>query len=156
MEIKTISQLAYKVTDIEKSLQFYTEILGCQHMFDFYRDDGTPWMYYLRLCPYQYIELIPTAEVEKTPKTSLHHTALIVEDIGAAAQELLEKGVPIYRGPAELGNRLYSAGEILPGGCNSPSFYIADPDGNAIEIMQFVPQSRQLTFESGVSDKQRS
>jgi lactoylglutathione lyase len=148
MIFEGISQIAFRVSDIERSLAFYTGTLGLKHLFNFYREDGTPWMYYLRVSKYQYIELIPAGTVEKTADQSLHHICLIVKDVKSAAAGLMEKGVRLYRGPAEMGREIKSPGEIAPGLCNSPSFYIEDPDHNAIEIMQFLPESKQLAYET--------
>jgi lactoylglutathione lyase len=147
MKYKGLSQIAFRVQDIERSLDFYCKTLGFEHLFCFYQQNGEPFMYYLRAASYQYVELIPDKSARPCEDASFHHLCLIVEDVHAAAKELQGKGLSLYHGPAAFGNVCSGPEEIRPGMDNSPSFYIIDPDGNNIEIMQFVSESVQHQYE---------
>ena len=147
MKIELLSQLALRVSNIDASMDFYVNKLGLKHLFNFCRDDGTPWMYYLRIAPYQYLELIPVAQIGKRPDVSFHHIGLIVPDIREAATEALDKGMTLYIGPAEFGRRITSVNEITCGADGNYSFYLEDPDGNAVEIMQFSDNCKQKEYE---------
>ncbi len=66
-----------------------------------------------------------------TPGTRYKHFCLEVTGLEAYRQTLLEKGVAVT--------------EISLGMDNSRQAWITDPDGNAIELMEYGPQSLQLT-----------
>ena len=104
------------VTDLEQSRRFYTRVLGLREIarpasFDFvvvWYDLGG-----------QHIHLVP----RETPDThSPRHFALQVEDAAAAREHFATFGVPTR--------------ETTPiPGCDR--FFVHDPDGNLIEIMQW-------------------
>jgi lactoylglutathione lyase len=147
VEFTKLSQIALQVTDIEASLKFYCENLGLRHLFNFCDENNKPWMYYLRVSDYQYLELIPRKEKTPAGEGSFHHMGLIVEDVHAAAQELLQKGVKLYHGPAAMNHGFMAAEEITPGLDNNLSFYTEDPDHNNVEIMQFSKDAKQHPYE---------
>lgn len=55
--IKGIAHAAYTVTNMEKSLCFYCDVLGLKKVFELNRPDGKPWIIYLKVSERQFIEL---------------------------------------------------------------------------------------------------
>lgn len=91
---------------------------------------------YIELAPGQFIELFPKNEGQAPfpiPHETLGyaHYSLLVEDIEKAKCELESRGVeidtPISIGPSK-----------------TYKFWIHDPDGNKIEVMQFTDESYQI------------
>ena len=152
MEFKAIAHLAFKVADMEKSLDFYCNKLGLRRVFTITYGDlaartghvwpGTedmqdvPWTTYIEFAPQQFVELFTARpEMEHGVYDDDHigylHFALQVEDIEAAQAELEARGVEIVTPPRK-------------GASGSIQLWIADPDGNRIELMQYTPDSMQL------------
>lgn len=132
--IRALSHVALRVTDLDRSLAFYTDVIGLKEAFRLTREDGRPWLVYVEVAPMQFIELFPGAEGprEELKNSGLVHICLEVEDIQAAARELQSRGAEIVRGPSL-------------GGDGSWQFWVRDPDGNQIEFHQFGAESRQVT-----------
>lgn len=130
---KGVSHTAIFPKDFETTLRFYTETLGIKEAFRLNHDDGTPFFAYLIVAPMQFIELLgpdgrePTAAPEAA---GYQHLCLEVEDIQAAYDEMRAQNVPI-------------ASEIRTGYTGCKLFWILDPDGNRIELMEFPPESMQ-------------
>jgi len=112
------------VTDLERSRHFYTHVLGLREIprpvtFDFvvvWYDLGA-----------QHIHLVPR---ETADAPSARHFALQVEDAAAAREHFATFGVPTR--------------ETTPiPGCDR--FFVHDPDGNLIEIMQWFRPYRPET-----------
>jgi lactoylglutathione lyase len=131
--IKGLTHVALRVTDLEKSVEFYSDILGLREQFRLTGEDGTPWLVYLQVAPNQFIELFPGAEGPHQPPRNAGavHVCLEVDDIQASYRELTERG-------------LIATGEPILGADQSWQFWTSDPDGNPIEFHQFTPDSMQL------------
>ena len=87
--IKGISHLAFNVTNMEKALHFYQDILGFEKAFTIDDDNGNPWIVYLKVKPYQFIELFYSNEKEfNKDKLSYSHLCLEVDDINVIANHL--------------------------------------------------------------------
>ena len=129
-----IGHVALKVSDIQRSLEFYRDRLGFEEMMHLDRDDGSLWLVYLRITDTQFIELFPGGEGERAPgsdATTINHFCLECSDLDATAQVLRERGIALTVEP-KLG---------LDG---NRQCWIADPDGNRIEFMQMSPSSMQV------------
>ncbi|PWT83359.1 MAG: bleomycin resistance protein [Blastocatellia bacterium] len=122
--ISGIHHVSIVVTDLELSRRFYTQVLGLREIprpatFDFvvvWYDLGS-----------QHIHLVPRAAADAP---SPRHFALQVEDAAAAREHFAEFGVPTR--------------ETTPiPGCDR--FFVHDPDGNLIEIMQWFRPYRPET-----------
>ena len=118
--------------DLDASLLFYAK-LGIAEAFRLYRDDGSAWIVYLQINPNRFVELFPTPNLAASPSAKdipYHHNCFQVDDIETTVREIEARGVVIDR-PIKLGlGRNYQA-------------WIVDPDGNRIELMQIMPDSRQ-------------
>lgn len=138
MNVKSLAHAGFRVKNMEESFKFYIDGLGFKHKFTMYRQKGdvNPWIEYLEFGDHQFVELFHCRE-EKKPHPdlreyySIHHIALIVDDIHAAFKEAKEKGLHIKTEP-------------LLGPDNTWQFWLIDPDGNEIEMMEYTNDSLQL------------
>lgn len=111
--IAGINHVTFAVTDLDRSLRFYVEVLGCRAVARWkrgaYLEAGTLW-----LC------LSLDEGMGATPATGATHVALSVDTagLGALHDRLVAAGVRQWRA-----NR--SEGESL---------YILDPDGHQLEL----------------------
>ncbi len=131
--ITSIGHVAIKVSDLDRTLDFYVNKLEMPEMFRLTRDDGTPWLLYLRLTDDQYIEVFPGAETDRAPDTGangLNHMCWTVDDINATVARIRAKGIPL-------------TSEIKRVGDNNRQAWFEDPDGNRIELMEMSPDSLQ-------------
>ena len=128
-----LTHAAVRVTDIGKSLEFYTGLLGLPEQFRLTNDKGEPWLIYLKVAERQFIELFPgaTGPHEAPQGAGVVHICLEVDDIQATYNEFTGRG-------------LVTRGEPILGADGSWQFWTADPDGNPIEFHQFTPESRQM------------
>jgi len=132
--IKGIAHVCYTVTDIEKSILFYTEKLGFRHAFDFRNAEGVRTGVYLKIGDGRsFIELFQAEGMSvESAKIGFQHLCLETEDIEAARAELNRLGVETT--------------EPLFAGDNAWQIWITDPDGNRIEIHQYTDSSLQSPF----------
>jgi catechol 2,3-dioxygenase-like lactoylglutathione lyase family enzyme len=131
--IKALSHIAVRVTDMDKSLDFYCRVLGLPEQFRLTRDNGGMWLIYLKVADHQFIELFPGAAgpFEKVDTAALVHICLEVDDIQATYKELTARGLVPHKDPVQ-------------GACGAWQFWTNDPDGNPIEFHQFTPESKQI------------
>ena len=131
--IKGVGHLAYHVSDMEASLKFYATF-GIKKVFDIKNDKGEPWIEYLKITDGQFIELFYTSEPFEPAfmwKNKYYaHLCLTVEDIHATAKLITDNGYELAVPPNK-------------GGDNNWQCWTHDPDGNAIEFMQIMPDSLQ-------------
>ena len=145
--------VSFFVEDLERSIAFY-ELLGGKVKMavkykayldkpesSFYeRALKTPEDYcivYVEIAPGQFVELYPKGEGQKehaafNDSLGYSHFGVLVEDIFRTRDCLAEKGIPVIIEP-KIGNS------------HTWQLWIADPDDNRIEIMQYTPESFQLT-----------
>jgi catechol 2,3-dioxygenase-like lactoylglutathione lyase family enzyme len=130
--ITAIGHVAFRVTELERSLHFYCEILGLREVFRLDREGvPSPWIVYLQLAPGNFIELFPgAAKVGPQPgeDAGYNHFCLLVDDIHATVRQLAGRGLPIE-------------GEPTMGIDSNYQYWITDPDGNRIELMQITAAS---------------
>ena len=131
--IKNIAHLAFNVSNMEASLKFY-ETFGIKKVFTISSDKGEPWIEYLKVSEGQFIELFYAREpFEPQPmwKNKFYsHLCLGVEDIHAAAKSITDAGYDLAVAPNK-------------GKDGNWQCWTSDPDGNAIEFMQIMPDSLQ-------------
>lgn len=125
-----LGHLAFGVSDINKSLDFYCGIMEFKELFRMSNQEKNPSMLYLKVNTEQYIELFPADNVANIKEQSYKHLCLHVEDISSAVASIKAKGWPIDR-------------DILQGRDGNFQAWITDPDGNRIEIMQLETDSLQ-------------
>jgi lactoylglutathione lyase len=129
--IKGIAHLAFNVSDMKKSLEFYCDILGFQKAFEIRDDDGNPWIEYIKVCKGQFIELFHYPSPDEQSKVSSYsHLCLEVNDIHEIAARIKAQGLTLDVEPVR--------GKDLNYQC-----WVRDPDGNRIEFMQMNVNSPQ-------------
>ncbi len=131
---KSLGHIALKCRDLNASLAFY-EKLGFPEFLRLNEEDGQPWIIYLRFNDDLYLELFPGAPDEPAPgpnTTGVNHLSLTVDDIEVAEAHLKEVGIPLTQPRKDTRGLDRNRG-----------MWIADPDGNRIEIMEMAPNCIQ-------------
>lgn len=161
MKINHLAHASFRASDLEASLYFYEECLGLQRAFvitlgefgpqlipedaseeeaaklraEFEARKDEVGIVYLKVAPGQFIELFPGDPLLDKVKTGNRngylHLCLEVEDIQAWRRHLMEKGANVTT-------------EISLGCDNAWQFWMKDPDGNEIEMMEYMPNAYQL------------
>ena len=143
-----VAHIGFTVSDLERSVHFYRDILGCRSLGEmkmdgpetaalFNEEDCAAKVAYLR--PWDetspLIELIEfshkPAKIDKPGlfKTSISELCFYTSDIDEDYQILLEKGVEFLSEPQTFDSREYGFGK-------SRAVYFLDPDGNVLELIQ--------------------
>ena len=114
MKVRGTDAILYEVTDMDRSISFYRDILGLK------LEIHVPEMRYAEFdAPPTTLALLVPEEPLKTGGASIW---LAVEDIAQAVEELRGKGVPITMDLTEYSICWHAA--------------IADPDGNVVGLHQ--------------------
>ncbi len=127
--ITGIGHTAFRVADMETSLDFYCKKLGLKHAFTLYDKNGKPWIEYIKVAQCQFIELFYGRNGENTP-ASYSHLCLEVSDINEIAEHMKKVGIKADSEPSF-------------GSDGNWQCWVTDPDGNRIEFMQIMPDSKQ-------------
>jgi lactoylglutathione lyase len=129
-----IAHLALTAKDMEKSLDFYTRVLGLKKAFELaHPRTGAPWIIYLHLGGRQFIELFYNATKDNPWNDTLqgfNHLCIEVDDIQKTVKHIEDSGYKVDRGPSQGADFNWQA-------------WITDPDGIRIELMQISPESPQ-------------
>lgn len=130
--ITGIGHVAFRVTDLERALDFYCAKLGLREAFRLDRaGEPSPWIVYLQIAPGHFLELFPGAAergVLPDRAAGYNHFCLEVDDMDATLAELARRGLAVAGAPSK-------------GLDNNWQYWLADPDGNRIELMQIAPES---------------
>jgi lactoylglutathione lyase len=124
--IKRLLHTRYRVNDLEKTVKFYTEVLGLTVAGRHTSGRGSTIVFLnvpnsqeqIEICHYP-----KSGPVEVQP--DLTHLAFEVEDIEAFAKETAAKGYPFSEGPSGSGS-----------GSGSRIGFIDAPEGYEIELIQ--------------------
>lgn len=123
----------------EAMLEFYRKGLGLPLQFAMTNAGGEEFGWYVAVGNLTFIEIFDAAKAAKqwggsVPDLSVtgrvRHICIQVEDIAAEKERLAGRGIEVAR--------------ISTGMDGSRQGWITDPDGNAIELMQYTENSRQL------------
>jgi lactoylglutathione lyase/glyoxylase I family protein len=126
--IKGLAHICFTVTDLDASIAFYQGALGLAPAFDFKNEKGERFGVYLSMGGRTFVELFKGSALP--PKgQSYQHCCMEVADINVAVAALREKGIEVT--------------EPTFGMDQSWQAWLADPDGNRIELHQYTPKSWQ-------------
>lgn len=129
-----IGHVAIKVTDLDRSLDFYRDRLGFPEMLRLKHDNGETWLVYLRITDDQYLEIFPGAENDRAPgwdANGVNHLCFTIEDLDGTTERIKATGIAL-------------TSEIKPGLDGNRQAWIEDPDGNRIELMEMAQDCLQL------------
>ena len=138
--IRQLAHLNFVTDDLSKVIDFYVNKLGMKVKFTLDNRDGQPFGSYFECGNSTFLEFFDqamAAEVwggkadELIIGTRYRHFCLEVIGLDEFCEELKSKGVDVT--------------EISTGMDNSHQAWIADPDGNQIELMEYGHSSLQLT-----------
>ena len=139
MAITDLAHTALACADLDASIAFYGK-LGLHESFRLKRDDGSTMLVYLHVAGDRFIELFPGGPdaTKRAGKEaiSFRHLCLMTDDIAADVERFRAAGVAIDR-------------EVSIGRDSNRQAWIADPDGNPIELMQISPISPQRAVADG-------
>ncbi|MBQ6035889.1 MAG: Gfo/Idh/MocA family oxidoreductase [Lachnospiraceae bacterium] len=165
--IRTISHLGFNCKDIEKSIAFYRDIMGCKEKFTLTWDDladdlrkqaaqkgekepfyvkemqkrlaGKKWSVYMNWTDNTFIELF------YVPSAHRKHPADPKNDLNYTHFSLEVSDIrAFYEQVIARGGAPYIEKEIEMGLENTWVFWMHDPDGNRFEIMEYTPESYQV------------
>jgi len=130
----SIGHLAITVSDMQKSMDFYSKGMGFTKVFSIPDPQtGKPWIEYLHTGGDQFVELFYGGENDyrwDIRDRAYNHVCFVVSDIKEAV--------------ARLEKNLYKLDKQPKLGCDGNwQCWITDPDGVRIEIMQLGPDSPQ-------------
>lgn len=138
--IRQLAHLNFVTNDLSKIIDFYVNKHGMKVKFTLDNKDGKPFGYYFECGNSTFLEFFDQAmaaevwgsKVEELSIGTRHkHFCLQVIGLDEFCNELKDKGVDVS--------------EISMGMDNSRQAWIADPDGNQIELMEYGHSSLQLT-----------
>jgi glyoxylase I family protein len=99
MNIRSIHHIAILTDDYAKSKRFYTDVLGFEVIRETFRAERKSYKLDLAIAGHYQIELFSFPEFRERgsyPEAKgLRHLAFAVDDVVAAAAELVAKGVPV-------------------------------------------------------------
>ena len=138
--IRKLAHINFVTNDLETIVDFYVNKLGMKVKFTLDNKEGKPFGYYFTCGDTTFLEFFDqkmAAEVwggnveELNIGTRYKHFCLEVTGLDEFCRTLKEKGVEVT--------------EIKLGMDNSRQAWIADPDGNEIELMEYGYSSMQLS-----------
>ncbi|MBK7495297.1 MAG: VOC family protein [Candidatus Omnitrophica bacterium] len=128
-----VDHFAFRVNDLDRSIDFYSNVLGLKLMFRQFDPNHHEAFAFFELeggnlellqCLDEFNQpvppVLPAIEPPFTP-----HLALKAEDLGRIIELLKEKSIPIVKGPLEI------PGQVR-------WLYLADPDHNILEFVQWL------------------
>ena len=137
--IRQLAHINFFTDDLSKIIDFYVNKLGMQVKFTLNYKEGVPFGYYFDCGNSTFLEFFDqTLAVQVwggkvdtlTAGTRYKHFCLEVTGLDAYREKLRGKGLAVT--------------EITTGLDNSRQAWVTDPDGNAIELMEYCHSSLQL------------
>jgi catechol 2,3-dioxygenase-like lactoylglutathione lyase family enzyme len=124
-KVTGLAHAAFFVSDMNKAVAFYTEFLGFATPYSLPMPSGGE-LVWIKINERQSIELFPPSAAAGTDRLS--HIAFETEDADAMRLYLKSKGIAVP--------------ETTPvGKSGNKNFTISDPDGNRVEIVEYLPTS---------------
>ena len=119
-QVGTVHHVSFRVDDLEKSLEFYGDLLGCTPLDR--PDLGVPGAWLMAGSTQLHLIEQPTSEALGVPPTATSalacHVAFHVESLDLFEQRLKDHGIYVVRGTL------------------IPQLVVQDPSGNVIEFTE--------------------
>ncbi|KAF0096085.1 MAG: Glyoxalase/bleomycin resistance protein/dioxygenase [Puniceicoccaceae bacterium 5H] len=132
--VKRLAHVCLRTSDLAATRQFYCDVLGFTHVFDFFRK-GEVVGFYFQVAEAQFIEVFYEDKIEADNGSHvLFHFCLECEDLKATRQKLLDAG--------------YAPGEIIMPKDNTYQFWVKDPNGMGVEFQEYTKDSCQFTGQA--------
>jgi len=136
--ITRISHVAFIVKDVDRSLDFYSRVLGFRKLYELAGEaKGVKFKsVYLQISSNQFLELFPGGTTDSPwsmQKIGFSHLCLEVDNLDESVNLMKTNGISFLIPPCIGQDR-------------TRLFWVEDPDGNKIEFMQFQPDSMQVQF----------
>ncbi len=134
--IKDIAHIALNPLDMDRSVEYFERVFGWKKVFELHHDNGEPWIVYLKICKGHFLELFHGAQNDHDnsvdfKRTGYNHLCVTVGNIRKTLQEIYDKGY-IKSPEPEIEKSL------------NRNLWLFDPDGNGIELQEYVPESVQM------------
>jgi catechol 2,3-dioxygenase-like lactoylglutathione lyase family enzyme len=137
--ITGLAHVALFVADVDKARVFYKDLLGYGEPFLLNNANGTLSLTFIKINDRQYVELFPEREAGSD---RLNHISIETDDAEQMRRYLASKGVAV---PEKVGK----------GRIGNANFNIKDPDGHAVEIVQYLPDGWSLRDKGKAMPKGR-
>ena len=134
--IKDIAHIALNPLDMDKTVKFLDNVFGWKKVFELHHDNGDPWIVYMKICKGHFLELFYDGLNDRDyafdfKKTGYNHLCVTVGDIRKTLQDIYDKGY-IDSPEPDIEKSL------------NKNLWLYDPDGNGIELQEYVPESVQM------------
>lgn len=136
--ITGIAHACYTVADLDRAVDFYRDMLGLTVAFEFLNDRDERFGVYLHVGQRTFIELFAGDPGDPPERQSYSHLCLETDNIEQTVAFLRERGLEV--------------GDISLGSDRSLQAWLADPDGNRIELHCYTDESRQAPWLRTPSD----
>jgi lactoylglutathione lyase len=126
MTVRKLEHVGIMVKDLEKSISFYTNVIGLSHLYTMTHTNGVIRLAFLAGAEAQEteLELIEGYNSGLPAEGKTHHVAFTVDDVEAEFERIKGLGVPLR--DSEI--------TTLPNGARYFFFY--GPDGEFLEMFQ--------------------
>lgn len=124
-DILSLNHVAIAVADFDGASAFYSDVMGFPRAFAFREADGSPALSYFQVNRNTFVEVMP---VTARQPAGFVHFGLEVDNVDAVVSRLRARGVKV--GDAAVSARTKSKIATM-----------RTPDGTAIELMEFGPDS---------------
>lgn len=138
--IRQLAHLNFVTNDLSKIIDFYVNKLGMKVKFTLDNKDGQPFGYYFECGNSTFLEFFDQAMAAEVWGGKVEDLA-----IGTRYKHFCLEVIGLDEFCKELKSKEVGVSEISMGMDNSRQAWITDPDGNAIELMEYGPLSLQLT-----------
>src|SRR5580698_11058161 len=129
--ITGISHVGYFVSDLSKTLAFWTDFLGFEEAYDLKKKDSDDVrIAFIKINDHQHIELFN--EPPTTPHNMMSHLCFTVDDIEKMRTYLRAHGYNVKPG---------DGGKTRVG---DYAFEIKDPNGMLVEFVQSLPDGKEM------------
>jgi lactoylglutathione lyase len=139
--IARLAHICFRSENVLPMVAFYRDTIGLKVKFTFKSDAGSDFGFYFDLGNRTFLEIFDNkgasekfgGEYKKLVSagpTHYQHFCLEVKDIEGEVNRLRGKGIKVT--------------DVKTGMDNSKQAWITDPDGNAIELMEYTEKSLQI------------